>query len=65
METDRIKAAKFFGIDTWPRLKLAALKLALCLPQCEWTKRDRVCARFKVGAAYSYYSEHPDLFWDD
>lgn len=66
--TDRIKAARYFGIDRWPRLRLAALKLALqeavLMPgHRDTAKIKRVHRRFRTGAAFAFYTRRPELFW--
>jgi hypothetical protein len=65
---DRIKSAKLFGIDRWPRIRLAALKLAMQESQVYPGNRDnrkleRIKKRFQVGQAFAFYSTRPDLFW--
>ena len=65
---DRIKSAKMFGIDKWPRIRLAALKLAMQESQVYPGNRDnqkiaKIRARFRIGQAFAFYSIHPNLFW--
>lgn len=65
---DRIKSAKHFGIHKWPRIKLAALKLAMQESQVYPGNRDnrkieRIKKRFGIGMAFAFYTNRPDLFW--
>lgn len=65
---DRIKSAKLFGIDKWPRIRLAALRLAMQESSVYPMHRDnrkiaKLKSRFHVGQALAFYSTRPDLFY--
>jgi hypothetical protein len=62
-----IKAGKHFGIHRWPRLRHAALRLALAESEVIPEHRDaakigRILRRFRVAEAFAFYSQHPDLW---
>jgi hypothetical protein len=66
--SDVIKAGKHFGIDAWPRLKHAALRLAMAEMQASVPYRDdqkiqAICQRFRIGNALAFYASKPELFW--
>lgn len=65
--TDAIKAGKHWKIDQWPRLKHAALALALQETQPRPEHRDaakihRIVTRWNIAGAFAFYSQHPELF---
>jgi hypothetical protein len=65
---DSIKTGKHFRIDSWSRLKHAALRLAMAEMQVSAPYRDAekiqaICQRFRVGTALAYYAGKPELFW--
>lgn len=63
-----IKAGKHFGIHRWPRLRHAALRLALAekydviAEHRDATKIARILRRFRVAEAFAFYSQWPDLW---
>jgi hypothetical protein len=68
MKTDAIKAGKHFQIDRWPRLKYAALRLAMAEMQVSAPYRDKgkihkLSQRFGIGSALAFYAGNPELFW--
>jgi hypothetical protein len=63
---ERIKAAKFFGLDKWPKIRISALKLALqeTLPaDPDKAKIARINKRFQTGRALAFYADNQNLFW--
>lgn len=68
-QDQRIKAARHFGMLAWPSIRHSALKWVMCEMQKipsfrDREKIDKVCRRFKVGAAVSYYVSEPEMYWD-
>lgn len=66
-QTDAIKAGKHFGIHRWPRLRHAALRLALAenevIPEhLDAAKIGRILRRFRVAEAFEFYSQRPELW---
>lgn len=66
MNTERIQAAKHFGLDQ-SRLRTTALKLALWEMQMreecrDMVKVDRILHRWKLRDAFSFYCARPELF---
>lgn len=67
MNNTEIKAGKHFGIHRWPRLRHAALRLALAENEPIPEHRDaekigRIVRRFRVAEAFAFYSQRPDLW---
>jgi len=67
---DRIAAGVYFGIDCYHPIKHAALRYALMINQQKLISVEdralinRMCAKWKFGAALAYYIEHQEL-WQD
>ena len=62
-----IRAGKHFGIHQWPKLRHAALRLAMAENELKPEHRDsrkirRILRRFRVGEAFSFYAQRPDLW---
>jgi hypothetical protein len=62
-----IKAGKHFGIHRWPRLRHAALRLALAESEVIPERRDtakigRKLRRIRVAEALGFYTQRPDLW---
>jgi hypothetical protein len=69
MNTDKIKAGCHFGIESWPKIKHSALRLAMAENQKIASYRDAkkiksICNRFKIGKAFGFYSKNKELFWE-
>ena len=68
-QQDRINAARALGLHRWSNLRSAALKLALSLTvEAHWQAKNlprvlRICDRFKVGTAFSFYVTNQELYW--
>jgi len=63
---ERIKAAKHFGLDKWPKIRISALKLAMqeSMPSNpDKAKVERINKRFKTGRALAFYADNQNLFW--
>jgi len=69
MNTEKIKAGRHFGIESWPKIKHSALRLAMAENQKIASYRDvnkikLICDRFKIGKAFGFYSKNKELFWE-
>ena len=62
--TDKIKAAKHFGLDQsmmrCRALKLALYEFASIHPRMD--KITRILERFRLGDAFAYYAAKPEAF---
>jgi len=65
-QRERIAAAKLFALHQFTPLRSAALRLALLEvgPSApDWKKIHKIITRFQVKSAFSFYAEHPELYW--
>ncbi len=65
---ERASAWRYFGIDKWPIIRWAALKLLMWESQKKreyWDEKliERVSKRFRVGSAFSFYSRNQHLWF--
>jgi len=63
---ERIKAAKYFGLDKWPKIRIFALKLAMqeiLTADPDKAKIERINRRFQTGRALAFYAANQNLFW--
>lgn len=68
-QDERIKAALFFGMGSWPSVRHSALKWCMCEMQRfpkyrDRAKIDKISQRFKIGKALSFYAMRPEFYWD-
>jgi hypothetical protein len=66
---EKIKTGRYFKIDEWPRIKHAALALALqeIQPRREcWNqeKISKILNRWKIREAFAFYSKQPEVFFN-
>ena len=66
MLNDKIKAGKHFKLESYWRF--ASLKW--CMYECQkkeekinWEKIRKICTRFKIGDAFSFYHMNPNLYF--
>jgi hypothetical protein len=69
MNTEKIKAGRHFGIESWPKIKHSALRLAMAenqkIASCRDAKKIKlICDRFKICQAFGFYSKNKELFWE-
>lgn len=68
--SERESAWRYFEIHKWPLIRWAALKLLMGEAQKKKDHWDvalieRVSARFRVGSAFSFYSQNPHLWYPE
>ena len=65
---DRIQAGKYFKVDQMGKLQSSALRLALQEMAVnpafiDAAKITKLCNRFKIGRAFSFYSKNSEIYW--
>ena len=66
---EKIKTGRHFKIDEWPRIKHAALALALqeiqpCRECWDQKKINKILNRWKIREAFAFYSRQPEDFFN-
>lgn len=64
----REKAWRYFRLHEWSVLRQVALRRAMLETVkknefWDWNLVNRICKRFRCGAAFSFYAQTPHLYW--
>ena len=64
----RQEAWRYFQLHQWSLLRQFALRWCLLETQkhnefWDWKRIHQTCDRFRCGAAFSFYSQHPHLYF--